>query len=104
MAVKRIVGLSLKHKLAGLVAGAGVLGLLAGKLWGYRAYQRVMGGNATRGPGFNNRRSFARLPRRKQRQVIYGKRVQLRDFEGIAYGPGYSPRARAQRRRRGIWG
>lgn len=106
MAVRRLATrLPFRTKIAGALAGAGVLGLLAGKLWGYRAYQRVMGGGSSkRGPGYYNRRSFARLPRRKQRTIIYDKRAQLRDFEGIAYGPGYSPRYARRRRRRGLWG
>ena len=46
-------------------------------------------------PGYNNRRYFAKLPRRKQREVIYARRARVRDLEAITYGPGYQPRRRS---------
>lgn len=55
------------------------------------------GGSDSTGPAWNNRRSFGGLPRRKQREIIYGKRAQLRDFENITYG-GYAPLGRRRRR------
>ena len=82
-----------------LAGVAGVLGLKGYALHRYLGWRR--GRQPESSTGWNNRRGFGALPRRKQLQVIYGKRAQLKDFETIAYG-GYGPRRR--RRRRFGWG
>lgn len=75
--------------------------ILGGKLWLIHKYRQwSTGHNVAEQPGFRNRRSFAFLPRRKQRAVVYAKRAQLRDFESIAYGPGYMPGHRRRSLRR----
>lgn len=79
----------------------GLGGLVAGKLWLVNKYQQFRHGrDPHRQPAWNNRRSFSRLPRRKQREIIYGKRAQLKDLEQITYG-GYQQRG--GKRRRHTW-
>ena len=87
----------------GALGIAALGGLLGGKLYLYHKYRSLMNrGDVTRQPGFWNRRSFGALARRKQRAIIYAKRAQLRDFEGIAYS-GYAPLG-GRRRHRRLWG
>lgn len=82
------------------MAGAAGLGLvLGGKVWGLHKLNEFRKRfQPEHQPAWNNRRSFARLPKRKQRELIYRKRQQLRDYEGITYGP------QGPRRRRGWFG
>lgn len=83
-------------KNAALVAGAGAL--LGGKIYLFHKYRQWKKRRALENqPGYNNRRFFAKLPRRKQREIIYRKREALRDLESISYGAGYQP---YQRRRK----
>lgn len=80
---------------------AGVAAALGLKFYGLEKYvQWRRRRKLENQPAWNNRRSFAQLPKRKQRELIYRKRDQLRDYEGISYGPGYVPRAGRQPRRR----
>lgn len=84
-----------KRNLAlGLLGGA-----LAGKVWLFNKYRSLTHKKeAAESPAWHNRRSFGALPRRKQREIIYGKRAQLRDFESITYR-GYAPLGTRRRRR-----
>lgn len=86
------------------IGGSLLLGAVGTKLYLMKRF-RALGHGKRDGtePGssaWNNRRSFARLPRRKQREMIYRKRAQLREFESITYGGGFGLR----RRRRRMWG
>jgi len=72
--------------------GGAVLGALGAKIYLFKKFRDLQsggGGGAT--PAWMDRRTFGGLPRRKQREVVYAKRAQLRDLESIAYS-GYRPR------------
>lgn len=78
---------------AALLTAAGAA--IAGKLYLYHRYRKWRNSQQLENqPAWRNRRSFAKLPRRKQREIIYAKRASVRDLESISYGPGYQPRRR----------
>lgn len=83
------------------ILGAAVLGgIVAAKLYGLHKYQQWRSSRSIEAsPGWRNRRSFAGLPRRKQREIIYAKRAQVKDLENITYGAGYSTVGGRRRRR-----
>ena len=93
--------LGFKQKLLGV----GLIGALGAKLYLYHKYRQWKASHALENqPGWRNRRSFASMPRAKQRQIIYGKRANVRDLENITYGSGYSPRSLSLTRNRWRFG
>lgn len=86
------------------VKGALGLGVLGGALYAKLWLLRRLGVFGHGGSGGSdsymiNRRGFSRLPRRKQREYIYGQRAKIRDLENITYGSGYAPYGSRRRRR-----
>jgi hypothetical protein len=72
--------------------GAGAAALIGGKVWvGSKWLEwRKNRAKSKRGEGLD-RRQFAGLPRKKQADVLYYRRGQVKDLESI-YKRGYQPR------------
>jgi len=95
-------GIGSKFKAFG---GIGLLGGLAyAKVKVFKGLQHLRGGGEggiENSHGYNNRRGFSKLSRRKQGEVLYRRRAQIRDFENIR-SRGYTPGGQRSRSRFGV--